>query len=104
MRRDDPNLPRLRTIAQALANLAAVFEEEELRTQFRGGINIISAAIPMTNAVIHPKQRTIPGAVNLPITAVFEAMMIMITISGTATMPLTTALQNNAFIGGMEEY
>ena len=42
--------------------------------------------------------------VNAPITDFLEAIRMITTISGTATTPLITALQNSAFIGLIGEY
>jgi len=62
-------------------------------------MNIATAAAPIIAVAIQP--RTISGrlAVKAPITDFFETRMIITTISGTATTPLMTALQNRAFIG-----
>ena len=42
--------------------------------------------------------------VNAPITDFLDAIRMITTISGTATTPLITALQNSAFIGLIGEY
>ena len=61
-----------------------------------------AAAINAT--VIHPRMTIGLLAVNAPITFVRETSRIRTTISGTATSPLITALQNKARIGLIGEY
>lgn len=58
----------------------------------------------MTAAPIQPSARIGRLDVNAPITDFLEAIRMITTIKGTATTPLITALQNNAFIGLIGEY
>ena len=61
-------------------------------------------AAAISIVVIHPNMTIGLLAVNAPITFVRETRRIRTTISGTATNPLITALQNRARIGLMGEY
>jgi hypothetical protein len=54
---------------------------------------IASAAAAMTAVATQPADRRPPLMVNCPITLGFAVMCIMMTMTGTATTPLTTALQ-----------
>jgi hypothetical protein len=67
-------------------------------------MNIPTAAAPITAVAIQPSTISDRLAVYAPITDFLEARRMMTPISGTATTPLITALQNNAFIGSMGEY
>jgi len=67
-------------------------------------MNIQTAATPMTAVAIQPRTMIDRPAVKVPITDFFETSRMITTISGTATIPLMTALQNNAFIGLIGEY
>ena len=62
------------------------------------------AAAPMTAVATQPRMIKGRLAVKSPITDFFDTRMMMTTISGTATTPLITALQNSAFIGLIGEY
>jgi hypothetical protein len=53
---------------------------------------------------IQPRVTIFQPEVNAPITDFLEAIRMITTISGTATTPLITALQNKAFIGLIGEY
>lgn len=63
------------------------------------GSSIATAAAPITAVAIQPSTIRERLAVKAPITDFFETSMMMTTINGTATTPLTTALQKSAFIG-----
>lgn len=63
-----------------------------------------AAAPPMKAVAIHPSTTMGRLEVNRPITERLEAIRVTIAINGTATIPLMTALQNNAFIGEIGEY
>ncbi len=65
--------------------------------------NIPTAASAITPVATHPKHFNTGRSVNSPITSVREARTIIIAITGTATTPFTTALQNNALIGSIGE-
>ena len=65
---------------------------------------MVAAANPMIAVAIHPSITMTRLEVRRPITDVLDAINMMITINGTATMPLITALQNSAFIGLIGEY
>ena len=67
-------------------------------------MHIQTAAAPMTTVAIHPRLMTNRFAVNSPITDFFETSNMMTTMSGTATTPLMTALQNKAFMGLIGKY
>jgi len=58
----------------------------------------------MTAVAIQPSTMIGLDAVKAPITDFLETKRIITTIKGTATTPLMTALQNNAFIGLIGEY
>jgi hypothetical protein len=66
-------------------------------------IAIAPAAAPMAAVAIQPIIRRGPATMNWPIIFLFEIMIIIITMTGTATTPLITALQNNALIGSRGE-
>ncbi len=68
------------------------------------GTSMRTAAAPMTAVAIQPSSTIGRLTVNGPITDVLEASRMMTAISGTATTPLITALQNNARIGLMGRY
>lgn len=53
---------------------------------------------------IQPRITIDRPAVKAPITDFFDASRMITAISGTATIPLITALQNKAFIGLIGEY
>ena len=55
----------------------------------------------MTIVATHPKMRSSAGSTNSPIMSLRRVISIMVTITGTATMPLMTALQNSALIGSI---
>src|SRR5882724_5044005 len=59
----------------------------------------LAAATAMTAVASHPTARLGPVMTNLRMMAAFEAISIIITITGAATRPLMTALQNSALIG-----
>src|ERR1043165_1160564 len=61
------------------------------------------AAAAITPVASQPTARRTPVTTNLRMILGFEVMSIIITITGTATTPLITALQNNALIGSMGE-
>jgi hypothetical protein len=61
------------------------------------------AAAAMARVAIQPMMRNGPLTMNLPITSSFDVMIIIITITGTATTPLVTALQNSVLIGSSGE-
>jgi len=63
-----------------------------------------TAAAPMTAVAIQPRMMIGRPAVKAPITDFLETSRMITTIRGTATTPLMTALQNNAFIGLIGEY
>ena len=62
-----------------------------------------AAAAAIASVAVHPTIRNGPPMTNLPITFLFDVMSIIITITGTATRPLITALQNSALIGSSGE-
>src|SRR3974390_1651291 len=68
------------------------------RHQLRLRTNISTAATPITAVAIQPRTTIGRLEVKAPITLLFEASRMITTISGTATIPLITALQNRAFI------
>jgi hypothetical protein len=68
------------------------------------GSAMSTAAAPMTAAAIQPSTMIGRLTVNGPITEALEASRMMSTISGTATTPLITALQNSARIGLIGRY
>ena len=63
-----------------------------------------AAAMPITAVAVQPSARIGRLAVWVPMMLDFDASRIITTISGTATTPLITALQNRAFIGLIGEY
>ncbi|MFL9965483.1 hypothetical protein PQR02_31490 [Paraburkholderia sediminicola] len=58
---------------------------------------------PIITVAIEPGTTSNRLAVNAPITERFDTSSRITTINGTATTPLTTALQNSAFIGLIDE-
>src|SRR4051794_39018356 len=65
-----------------------------------------ATAIPTTHAAIasvdaHPNHLSQPVIVNLPMTRGFAAISIMTVMTGTATIPLITAVQYSALIGSI---
>ena len=64
---------------------------------------ITMAAAAITPVASHPTFLKTPLMANFPIIFLFELMNIIIAITGTATSPLITALQNNALIGSRGE-
>jgi hypothetical protein len=68
------------------------------------GTNMRTAAAPMTAVAIQPSTMIGRLTVNGPITDLLDASRMMTTISGTATTPLITALQNSARIGLIGRY
>jgi hypothetical protein len=58
----------------------------------------------MTATPIQPRMTIDRLDVNSPITDFLDAIRMITAISGTATTPLITALQNSAFIGLIGEY
>lgn len=64
-------------------------------------INITATAITATAP--QPRKRVLRRTVNSPITFVLPASSIIAAMMGTATTPLTTALQNSARIGSIGE-
>ena len=58
-----------------------------------------TAAAPITVVANQPTVLRTGGSVNPPITAGLQARRIIMTMTGTATTPLITALQNSALIG-----
>ena len=67
-------------------------------------MNMRTAAAAITAVAIQLKIISGRLAVYAPITDFFETSKMMTAISGTATTPLMTALQNNAFMGLIGEY
>src|SRR5882757_8857341 len=63
--------------------------------------NIITTATAITAVDSQPTTCKGRGNVNWPMTFGCIVMIIMTTISGTATTPLITAVQNSALIGSM---
>ena len=59
------------------------------------------AAASITKVAIHPINFRMGGSRKSPITARLLESNIMATITGTATTPLITALQNNALTGSI---
>src|SRR6266404_4930482 len=87
--------------------IGVILEESQICCTFAmayPGMNIATAAAPMTAAAIQPRAMIGRLAVKRPITDFLEARMVITTSSGTATTPLITALQNKAFIGLSGEY
>lgn len=68
------------------------------------GTNMRTAAAPMTAVAIQPSTMIGRLTVKGPITDFRDASRTMTTISGTATTPLITALQNSARIGLIGRY
>jgi hypothetical protein len=68
------------------------------------GTSMRTAATPITAVAIQPSSTIGRLTVNAPITDFLEASRMMTAISGTATTPLITALQNSARIGLMGRY
>lgn len=68
------------------------------------GANMRTAAAPMTAVAIQPSTMTGRLTGYGPITDLLDASRTMTTISGTATTPLITALQNSARIGLIGRY
>ena len=58
-----------------------------------------TAARAMVTVANHPKIRKRPFTLKAPMTFSFVAMRIVITMMGTATTPLITALQKSALTG-----
>src|SRR6185312_10179147 len=71
---------------------------------FYAGRNMRTPADAMTPAVIQPSTTMGLLAVQIPMTDFRLARRMMTTISGTATSPLMTALQNRAFMEFIGEY
>ena len=70
----------------------------------RTAVTIITiAAAAMTPVASQPTLLKTPLTANFPIMFLFELMNIIIAITGTATRPLITALQNNALMGSRGE-
>jgi len=67
-------------------------------------MSIRTAAAPITAVAIQPRMTIDQPAVKAPITDFFETSRMITAMSGTATTPLMTALQNRAFIGLIGEY
>jgi hypothetical protein len=63
--------------------------------------NMIATATAITAVDNQPMAQSGRGRVNLPITRSCMAMIMITTISGTATTPFSTAAQNNALIGSI---
>src|SRR5207244_1974797 len=57
--------------------------------------NMATAAAPMTVAVAHPSQRSMGGLVRSPITRASLVRSTIITMSGGARTPFSTADQNS---------
>ena len=57
----------------------------------------------MTAVASQPTTRRRPVTVNCRMIFLFEVISIIITMTGTATIPLITALQNSALIGSIGE-
>jgi hypothetical protein len=68
------------------------------------GSSMRTAAAPMTAVAIQPSARIARLTVYRPITDFLDASSRMTAISGTATTPLITALQNSARIGLIGRY
>jgi hypothetical protein len=62
-------------------------------------MNIRIPAAPITAVAMQPRVTGRQSAVKALVTDFGDTRMMIATISGTATTPLMTALQNNAFIG-----
>src|SRR5215471_19196589 len=60
---------------------------------------ITPVAIPITAVASQPMKRSDRSTVNFPIILGLAAIFIMVISIGTATTPLTTALQTSAFTG-----
>src|SRR5579862_6475450 len=60
---------------------------------------IAAAAAAMTAVAAQPKNCRRGAAMNLPITALLPATIIIAAMIGTAATPLITALQNSALMG-----
>jgi hypothetical protein len=74
------------------------------QAQPQAGTSMRSAAAPMTAVAIQPSTRIGRLTVKAPITDFRDASRMMTAISGTATTPLITALQNSARIGLIGRY
>ena len=61
----------------------------------------VAAATAMTAVAIQPTTRSVTGRQKRPMVALLVDINIIMTITGTATTPLMTALQNSALIGSM---
>lgn len=68
-------------------------------TSGEGGHPIVTTATAITTVVSHPSHLSTPVTTNCPSTSRRVAKYIMIPMTGTATMPLITAVQTSAFIG-----
>ena len=64
---------------------------------------IPNAAAAMTAVASHPNTLSAPDNTNLPMIFLLDVMSIIITMTGTETTPLITALQNSALIGSSGE-
>ena len=62
-----------------------------------------TAAAAMTAVASQPIARLAPVTTNLRMILAFEVISIIITMTGTATTPLITALQKSALIGSTGE-
>jgi hypothetical protein len=62
-----------------------------------------AAAAAITPVAAQPTIRRLPVTVNCPMILRFDVINIIIAITGTATTPLTTALQKSALMGSTAE-
>ena len=66
-------------------------------------MNITTEAVAITAVAIQPTYFKYPRISNRPMMLLFAVISIMTVITGAATTPLMTALQNSAFIGAIDE-
>jgi hypothetical protein len=66
-------------------------------------MNITAEAAAITMVAIQPTYFKYPRISNRPMMLLFAVISIMTVITGAATTPLRTALQNSALIGAIDE-
>jgi len=66
-------------------------------------MNITVEAAAITAVAIQPTYFKYPCISNRPMILLFAVISIMTVITGAATTPLMTALQNSALIGAIDE-
>jgi len=66
-------------------------------------MNITAEAAAITAVAIQPTYFKYPCISKRPIMLLFAVISIMTVITGAATTPLMTALQNSALIGAIDE-